>query len=460
MENGEVVEDRFAREMSAGLWYRRVTRRPRSVPLPALTTALAVVLPAACGGLTQPASPFIHGVDWHDTGVWLAADLHTHTRFSDGAHTPQEVAAKAAEYGCDVLAITDHTDRNLNAATPEYHAAIADAKARTPDLVLLTGLEWNVPPGRGDDHATVLLPAARQNDDRWATEFKRKFDDLDSQNDTRHLLADGFGWLGARASGESGDLPLVFLNHPARRARDVDAVARQLASLAREGGAVFAGVEGAPGHQRATPLGAYSRSLQPEDRWDPAVGPPGAAWDQQLAGGRALWGALASSDFHSESNGDYWPCQFSVTWVYAPERSVDGVLRALRAGTFAAVHSGVTREVRLRLEAAALPRPAVAGETIRLDEGTALIELHANVPTYDRTGQPNRIDLVEFIGITGSGASVIHTSVPNREGKVRFEHAIPAGGFAVRARGRRIVDGPDLLFYTNPIIVQPSSPRF
>ena len=95
---------------------------------------------------------------------------------------------------------------------------------------------------------------------------------------------------------------------------------------------MFAGMEGAPGHQRATPLGAYSRTLQPEDRWDPAAATPGTAWDQQLAAGRALWGALASSDFHSESNGYDWPCQFSVTWVYAPERSVDGVLRARRFG--------------------------------------------------------------------------------------------------------------------------------
>jgi hypothetical protein len=425
--------------------------------LPVLATALAVVLPAACARLSQPASPFVHGIDWHETGVWLAADLHAHTRFSDGAHTPQEVAAKAAEYGCDVLAITDHTDGNLNAATPEYHAAIADARTRTPDLVLLTGLEWNVPPGRGDDHATVLLPAVRENDDRWAAEFKRKFDDLDSERETRHLLTEGFDWLGARASGEPGDLPLVFLNHPGRRARAVDVVARQLATLAGEGGAVFAGMEGAPGHQRATPLGAYSRSLLPEDRWDPAVGPPGAAWDQQLAAGRVLWGALASSDFHSESNGDYWPCQFSVTWVYSPDRSVDGVLRALRAGTFAGVHGGVTREVQLRLDAPSLPRPAVAGETVRLEGEIALIELHANVPSFDRTGQPNRIDFVEFIGITANGVSVIHTGVPNREGLVRFEHALPTGGFAVRARGRRIVDGPDLLFYTNPIIVQPAS---
>ena len=437
-----------------------MSRRSACHPIVLLVMALSVTLPAACSQPSPPPSAFIQSIEWHDSGVWLAADLHSHTRFSDGAHTPHEVAAKAVEYGCDVLAITDHTDPNLNAATPEYRAAIADSRARTPGLVLLTGLEWNVPPGQGDDHATVLLTPSLVDDDDWAGEFKRRFDDLDRPLENRRLLLDAFSWLCARTSTEAGDLPLVFLNHPGRRARSIDAVARQLASLAQSGGAVFVGVEGAPGHQRATPLGAYERALRPEDRWDPAVTSPGAAWDQQLAAGRTMWGALASSDFHSEANGDYWPCQFSITWVYAPDRSAEGVLRALRAGTFSAVHGGITREVQLRLHASAIPRAALVGETVRLANGDVVgIELVARVPPFDGTGQPNRIDLVEFIGITPDGTSVIHTGVPDREGTVRFEYTVPSSGFAVRARGRRIVDGPDLLFHTNPITVRTSSTR-
>src|SRR5262245_47798402 len=77
---------------------------------------------------TVPAVPdaarFIRQIPWAGKGTWVKADTHTHTRFSDGSHTPDEVAAKAAEHGCQVIAITDHADNNLRAATPEYADAI------------------------------------------------------------------------------------------------------------------------------------------------------------------------------------------------------------------------------------------------------------------------------------------------------------------------------------------------
>jgi predicted metal-dependent phosphoesterase TrpH len=38
----------------------------------------------------------------------IKADLHTHTYYSDGYHTPQELIQKAAEAGIKYLAITDH----------------------------------------------------------------------------------------------------------------------------------------------------------------------------------------------------------------------------------------------------------------------------------------------------------------------------------------------------------------
>lgn len=39
---------------------------------------------------------------------YLFADLHTHSCYSDGLHTPLEMAIEAKERGLDVIAITDH----------------------------------------------------------------------------------------------------------------------------------------------------------------------------------------------------------------------------------------------------------------------------------------------------------------------------------------------------------------
>ena len=58
-----------------------------------------------------------------------------------------------------------------------------------------------------------------------------------------------------------------------------------------------------------------------------------------------------------------------------------GVLKALRAGSFVGVHGGIATHVQLSLTAAGLPRPAIAGEEVRLAAGTkATLELQADSP--------------------------------------------------------------------------------
>ena len=168
----------------------------------------------------------------------------------------------------------------------------------------------------------MLLPAAWDTAERTA-EFKRRSDDSDLDKKGERARS----WPPRHSSGcvrtltGPNDLP-VILREPSRAARkDVDAVLARMV-LPREGRRRHR--RRRRGRARTPERQAARRLRRPdcarEDRLDPSVVAPGAAWDWLLQQGQDAWGALAGSDFHAESNGDYWPCQFWHTVNDAPDR--------------------------------------------------------------------------------------------------------------------------------------------
>ena len=76
-------------------------------------------------------------------------DLHTHTHYSDGRASPQELLQHAASIGIHTLAITDHDNAN------GYRAGLALAHSLGIDLIPALELtcRWDaarMPPGRSD----------------------------------------------------------------------------------------------------------------------------------------------------------------------------------------------------------------------------------------------------------------------------------------------------------------------
>jgi len=402
---------------------------------------------------------FVREIPWATRGLWVAADTHVHTKFSDGSNTVAEVVEKAREYGCGALAITDHADRTLTAGTLEYQAAIEAARAANPDLTILAGLEWNVPPWGGDEHAALLVPPGPQEAPTLAG-FKRQFDDFELEGRPKPTAEAALAWL-AESWKNSPVKPVVFYNHPSRAdASSLENVADILKW--RKVNDLVVGFEGAPGHQQAKIAGSYGYKERPLDRWDPVAARPGDAWDTLLQRGVDVTAALANSDFHNAiptDLNDPWPCQFAETWWRVPDKSGSGVLRAMRAGSAFAVHGHIARDVELTVDSAGLPRPATAGEAIAVPPAATLtVKLSLLVPEVDWEGKPNKVDTVEFIVVTQSGVKVSPQPVAGLgRQSVSQVVTVDAGGVVIRARGRRSVpDGPALMFYTNAIRVAAS----
>lgn len=412
-----------------------------------MKSVLCVVLAAnalvACS--RGPDAEFQKAVPWALAGgVRVVLDSHTHTRFSDGSLQPPALAAKAVENGCTALAITDHGDLSERAATPEYFAEIDSVRARYPDMTVFAGLEWNIPPYDGREHVTVLVDPALER--RVLPEFKARFEAKSAQ------VEEALRWLVQQVS-DPAHAALIY-NHPSRRDTDPDENYRDYVQWQEEQG-LFVGLEGGPGHQKADHPGDYRGRFTTRNRWDPAVADIGGTWDRLLDAGHSVWGAIAVSDYHGAM--DYAPCEFARTHLRAPKRDAQGILQALRAGSFWAGHGRVLDDLVFIAVHPALPLPATAGETVRLRaSATPPVFRVSFVRGVGGTGIP--ID-VEVIGngisgkpekVSGGTVSIDRNAFDWSPGKLA-----PGGdGRSAYFRARviaRLPSGEALVAYTNPI---------
>ena len=384
---------------------------------------------------------------------WLAGDHHIHSRYSvDWDHevdppTPifdtsmppiQTNAQMAKRYGLTWMVSTDHGGRlhaklNLEQAYPD----VLKSRQAVPDVIQFFGFELNTP---GADHASVIVPQTHDEADR-VYQLESQFDKSGADPDDQG--ADTVGRM-IEALEIMRDLPappVVIANHPSRGAvggkvygKTVPEDLRAWNNAAPE---VAVGMAGAPGHQ-AEPINADG-SMNPDQSRGSYSGQPtyggfdrltaelGGFWDSMLGEGRRWW-ITANSDSHRnwvDGGDDFWPGEFSKTYVYA-ERDHDSVLAALRAGKVFVTTGDLVSELYVSVATEAGHTAAIGG-TLQIRAGeiaTVTIRLrdpdgknsHGDRPTV------SRVDL-----IAGDSAGTQAGANPNRNPSARIIRRFSAG---------------------------------
>ncbi|MEH6570599.1 MAG: hypothetical protein V7709_16080, partial [Halioglobus sp.] len=248
---------------------------------------------------------------------------------------------------------------------------------------------------------------------------------------------------------------LMFYNHPSRKASSVEESMEDFLKWDPQG-QIFTAIAGSPGHQNKKVIGSYQQPLFTEDRWDPVVAKIGGVWDQLLARGYNLWGALASSDYHN-SNLDKAPCSFSRIHVSAPEYSYLGLIQGVKSGTFWADHGRLLESLRFSLEFDGLRTSVHPGAVVKLSADSA--NAVAKISLIRGPGSKGSPLTAEIISNCSSGQTrTVHEAVldPTDSIDISFLHvsnkANDSGSCFLRVRVRLYNPlEPDLLAYTNPI---------
>jgi hypothetical protein len=325
---------------------------------------------------------------------WLAGDHHIHTRFSvswdrktdpptpiiggDAIYPIPMNALMAKYYGLAWMVTTDHggplhSKVNLEQAYPE----LLTSRQVVPEVVQFYGMEFDTP---GADHSSLIVPHTHDEGDRlYAIESrfnKREPHPADSSWDTEPRMLDALGEMNRFPAK-----PIIIANHPSRSApglgvygHDHPAELRDWNDTAPE---VAVGMEGAPGHQakarnsdgslRQGARGSYSR-YPTMGGFDQMAARLGGFWDSMLGEGRRWW-ITSTSDSHvnwREGGSDFWPGEYSKTYVWA-NRSHDDILDGIRHGRVFVTLGDLISE--LRVTARSANHAAEIGGTLKVRSG-------------------------------------------------------------------------------------------
>jgi len=293
---------------------------------------------------------------------WLPGDHHIHSRFSadypaaadgaaptpvlgaDGRYAIPRNAAMARKHGLAWMVSTDHGGPNHSKLNYEQaYPELLRSRGEVPDLIQFYGMEFDTP---GADHSSLIVPHSHHEretlHDIESRFSKRDAFPRDTARDREPRMLDALRYMRDVATP-----PVVIANHPSRSAKAMGAYGqdtpRELRDWNDTAPRVANGMEGAPGHQAnalnkdgsldSTGARGGYRNAPTLGGFDQMTARLGGFWDSMLGEGRSWW-VTSTSDSHRhwrEGGSDFWPGEYSKTYVFA-RRAYDDVLDGLRAG--------------------------------------------------------------------------------------------------------------------------------
>jgi hypothetical protein len=320
-----------------------------------------VLAMAACSPSDTPRpAPFDASRSSASEATWIAGDHHIHSRFSVGWDTTQSPpapqvggdaiypipmnATMARRFGLSWMVTTDHGGPNhsrvdLELAYPE----LVQSREAVPEVIQFYGMELDTP---GAEHSSLIIPHTHDEADRLfslESRFARREPwPPDSTWNTEPRMIEALEYMDGFP-----DKPVLIANHPSRTAPGLGVYGlldpSELRGWNDAAPEIAVGMAGAPGHQaiaiardgtigRQLPRGAYGR--QPTmGGFDQMTARLGGFWDSMLGEGRRWW-ITANSDSHvnwREGGADFWPGEYSKTYVFAP-KTHDDIMAGIRAG--------------------------------------------------------------------------------------------------------------------------------
>ena len=385
-------------------------------------------------------------------GKAMIFDHHAHTTYSDGQLSVPELSALAFANGCDAFSITDHS-QNPAGFSPQKVSEIQQMRKQYPSMLIFAGIELGVHSYSGREHVNIITTPAYESEVLPAVlEALRtpKTENMTGVEKDRLVFAAIDSIENARAH------TIAIYNHPSRKDQSAKENASDVAYWNEEAQNILA-FSGAPGHQRSNQIGSYNELFKPIDRWDPVVAEVGGTWDQLLAKGQRIWGAIASSDYHGDYM-DYAPCEFARIHVSVPSNDYNGLIKGLQAGTFWADHGQLLQVYDFSVTVNDFNNRLVQvhpGGTLTLAEGPNVL----NVTTHIERSPAYADDFVRVDVISNCGSQDVVVSskyVPPEENKAESLLVLPTNDECfVRSRiVRETVEENDLSAYSNPIFIE------